>query len=65
MVMDNCPTNFGYVGQGPTLLAVDADVGCFDVFPLPIVSLFFLPLFETETLSQRALNSNFPTNCTL
>ena len=34
------------VGQGPTALAVGAGEGCFDIFLLSIVSLFFLPLSE-------------------
>ena len=32
------------VGQGPTVLAVGADVGCLDIFPLSMISLFFLSL---------------------
>ena len=32
------------VGQGPIVHAVGADGGCLDIFPLSIVSLFFLPL---------------------
>ena len=33
------------VGQGPIALAVGAGGGCFDIFPLSIFTLFFLPLF--------------------
>ena len=32
------------VGQGPTALAVGAGGGCFDIFLLSIISLFFLTL---------------------
>ena len=32
------------VGQGPTVLAVGAGAGCFDIFFSSIISLFFLPL---------------------
>ena len=34
------------VGQGPLALAVGAGGGCFDIFPLSVFSLFFLPLWE-------------------
>ena len=38
------PTIWIIVGQGPTALAVGAGGGCFDIFSLSIISLFFLPL---------------------
>ena len=43
------------VGQGPIVLAVGAGGGFLDIFPSSIFSLFFLPLFGTEILSQRAV----------
>ena len=40
------PTIWITVGQGPTALAVGADLGCLDIFFLSsILSLLFLPLF--------------------
>ena len=35
------------VGQGPTALTGVAGGGCLDIFLSSIISLFFLPLWET------------------
>ena len=43
------------VGQGPIALAVGAGGGCLDVFLSSIFALYFLPLWEIEILSQRAV----------
>ena len=41
------PTNLVRVGQGPTALAVGAGRGCLDILLSSIISIFFLPLWET------------------
>ena len=41
------PTIWMTVGQGPIALAVGAGGGCLDIFILPLLSLLFLPLWET------------------
>ena len=57
------PTIWITVGQGPTVLEVDAGGGCLDIFTLiyPFLSSFFLSLgvgpIETEILSQRPVKS--------
>ena len=38
------PTNLVRVGQGPSVLAVGAGGGCFDIFCLVYCFYFFLPL---------------------
>ena len=53
------------VGQGPIALAIGADEGCLDIFSL--VSLFFLPLWETarywlKHCLKGPLNPKHPTN---
>ena len=39
------PTILITVGQGPTVLAVGAGGGCFDILLSSVLSLLFLPLF--------------------
>ena len=52
--MPRRPTIWMIVGQGPIAFSVGAGGGCLDILLSSIFSLLFLPLLETEILSQRA-----------